>query len=213
MIPFNLKRLPDTMKQEAPTLTKEQIRFLKRKESARDFLFPLGKGTHQFGFSKGSFSLIDVIDELVSEFPNGSMALSTWTAARSDLARLKSLIEGKAVANFRLLIDSTFSTRQPALLAAIREHYGPEAVRITKNHAKFVLYKTDQLKIVIRTSMNLNFNPRFEDIDVSESPPLFDFLDDLLNQFFNQFPGHGQINLPALQVANQFKQFKQSNNQ
>lgn len=192
---------------DAPILTKGELQILARKEAAKDFLFPLQKGTHRFGFSKGHFSLIDVIDGLVKAFPNGDMALSTWTAARADLTGLQDLIASQTVNSFRLLIDSTFATRQPALLANLRKHYGAESVRITKNHAKFVLYKTPDLKIVIRTSMNLNFNPRFEDIDVSESPELYDFIDNILNQFFETYDGHSQIRATALQLANQFKGF------
>jgi len=77
---FQLTKLPERMAGGAPALTKEQIVFLNRKDAAKQFLDPIFQGVSRFGFSKGHFSLIDIIDELFTVLPGGNFTLSTWTA-------------------------------------------------------------------------------------------------------------------------------------
>lgn len=192
----------------APTLTKEQILFLNRKEAAKDFLEPLTPNVSRFGFSKGHFSLIDIIEELFRLLPGGDFTLSTWTAARADLGRLQKLIETRPVNSFRLLIDSTFQSRQPALLHALRNTYSKDSIRITKNHAKFLLYSCENYRIVIRTSMNLNHNPRFENIDLCDNPDLFDFVDKLMNHIWEANSADEQINASTKDLARQFQKLR-----
>ena len=205
---FHLEKLPERMAGTAPTLAKEQILFLNRKEAAKHFLEPLFRGVSRFGFSKGHFSLIDIIDELFTLLPGGHFTLSTWTAARANLGRLQGIIESRPVASFRLLIDSTFQSRQPALLHALRGTYGKDSIRITKNHAKFLLYSWQDYRLVIRTSMNLNHNPRFENIDLCDNPDLFNFIETLMNHIWESNSADEQIHASTKDLARQFQKLR-----
>ena len=44
------------------------------------------------------------------------------------------------------------------------------------NHAKIAMIEADGLRLLLRGSMNLNFNPRFEQFDLSEGGPAFDLV-------------------------------------
>lgn len=175
-----------TVRGEAENNSRRQLLKLFRKETAAEFVGEVSPGFHRWGFSKGQFSLIDLIENVLHKLPEpAAVSLSTWTVAKADLSRLNELIDSDAISSFRILIDATFYSRQPQLIAAIRAKHGPEAIRITKNHAKFVTFSAGLFRIICRTSMNLNFNPRLEDIEVKDDPELFDFLEEIVTAIFN----------------------------
>lgn len=201
--------LPEKLSfKSAPALTAERIRALKRKETAKEFMLPLEPGMHQYGFSKGQFSLIDVIDTLTETLPGGDLDISTWTAAKADLGRLEEIFTSDKVKRLRMLLDFSFQRRQPSLIHSIRKRYGLDALRITRNHAKFLAYKKDEWRIVVRTSMNLNFNPRLEDVDICDNAPLYDFLDDILNQIWKRHDPKEQMRQKVKDLGLDFSSFE-----
>ena len=90
----------------------------------------------------------------------------------------------------RFLLDLSFQRRQPALIKYLRETFGEDAIRVTRNHAKFLLFGNDKWKITVRTSMNLNFNPRLEDVEIKDDAELYNFIDGIMADIFKQ---HGKI--------------------
>ena len=178
-----------------------------RKETAADFLREFAPGCHIFGFTKGQFSLIDLLDAFAEIIPGADLTISTWTTARADLARLELLIRAQKFQNFRILTDISFQRRQPGMINAIRQTYGSEAVRITRNHAKFMLLQHGQFRIVVRTSMNLNFNPRLEDVDVTDDPELFDYITNILNEIWSKTDAQAQAKKAVRDLALEFKRF------
>ena len=74
----------------------------------------------------------------------------------------------------------------PGLAQEIRRVFGPDGIRVAKNHAKFTLIKNADWQIVIRTSMNINFNPRFEDFTIAHDPELFAFVDGVLDSVWDR---------------------------
>ena len=94
-----------------------------------------------------------------------------------------------------MLVDMTFQRRAPALAAKARELFGIDAIRVTRNHAKFCLIRNERWNIVLKTSMNLNMNPRMEDFDIQDCEKLADFLQAILDEIF------GRIKPRALYAA------------
>lgn len=54
--------------------------------------------------------------------------------------------------------------------------FGAESVKVVKNHAKIARLWNDSTKLLIRGSMNLNWNPRFEQLDVTEGGEDFELV-------------------------------------
>ena len=165
------------------------------------------RGAIYSGSRKGQFSLIDLLDAFAEIIPGADLTISTWTTARADLARLELLIRAQKFQNFRILTDISFQRRQPGMINAIRQTYGSEAVRITRNHAKFMLLKHGQFRIVIRTSMNLNFNPRLEDVDVTDDSELFDYITNIINEIWSKTDAEAQAKKAVRDLALEFKRF------
>jgi hypothetical protein len=187
--------------------TKAELVRLMRKQTAAEFVGELVPNVHRFGLSKGQFSLIDLIDVITQQTGPVELSLSTWTAARADLARLEGLLATRFT-SVRFLLDFSFQRRQPALIAQIRKLFGDGSIVVTRNHAKFLLVKRDNWRIVVRTSMNLNFNPRLEDVEIKDDPALYDFLDAILCDLFKRHDTKNQIKKSVKELGTEFAELE-----
>lgn len=171
---------PDVIRRGHCVLVRERyrnIRDLRRKESAAEAVAGLDlDGREIFGLTKGQFSMIDLLDAVLTRTGPAAVAISTWTAANTDVSATLDMIASGRITRARWLVDLTFVRRCPQLAGRIREAFGADAIRVTRNHAKFAVLTNDRWRVVIRTSMNLNHNPRLEDFTVAHDPTLADFL-------------------------------------
>lgn len=187
------------------TTEARELRRLFRRETAAEFIGDVESGMHVFGLSKGQFSLVDVLRHLSDQIGRCRLSLSTWTVARADLDELQELTSEARFSAIRLLIDFSFQRRQPGLIATIRRRFGSEAVVVTRNHCKFLLMAADRFHLVCRTSMNLNFNPRLEDVEIKDDAELYQFLDDILNDIFARHEQTKQSTQTTAELAADFE--------
>jgi len=185
-------------------LDKRQMLKLFRRQTAKEFIGTITRGFHRFGFSKGQFSLVDIVRGVSDQIGPSHLAISTWTVARADLTELQELISRDRFQSVRFLLDLSFQRRQPELIAHLRRTFGAEALRVTKNHAKFLLFRTEAFKIVCRTSMNLNFNPRLEDVELKDDPALFDFIESILDDIFQKHQARAQTTKTVRELTRDF---------
>ena len=68
------------------------------------------------------------------------------------------------------------------MTAQMREKLGRENIRVAQTHSKFAVFQNAEWKVVLRSSMNLNMNPRNEDFTVAHDPELADFLNRILDE-------------------------------
>ena len=182
-----------------------ELRKLFRSQSASDFVGRLTPGCHLFCITKGQFSLVDVIREVTNQMPGPTdFALSTWTIADADLGELQGMLDKSRFARVRLLLDFSFQRRQPALIAHVRKIFSSDCICVTKNHCKFALFSSGAFRIVCRTSMNLNFNPRLEDVELTDDPQLHRFLEEILDDIFQDHGPQNQAGLRSAQLSGQF---------
>lgn len=157
---------------------------------ARDAIGELTPGGQIFGFTKGQFSLMDLLIAIVSQTGPCEMDLSTWTAATADLDAAYQFSQRGEIRDLRFVIDRSFQTRQPEYCQALRDRFGDEAIRVTRTHAKFVVVRNEDWDLVCMTSMNLNHNPRFEDFFIVDDPAVCDYMTTMVDEIFeNQSVG------------------------
>lgn len=137
-----------------------------------------------FGLTKGQFSLIHLMCACLDITGPAAMVISTWTAAKKEIDDAGQLLADGRVTSLKLLVDASFPTRQPAYCAKMRQRFGDKSIRITKNHAKFVLIRNKKWDLVLRSSMNLNKNPRLEYFELGNDPVLADFLEGVVKDMF-----------------------------
>lgn len=157
---------------------------LSKVTGARDALADFGRGRETYCLTFGQFSLMDAVEAVLEKTGPADVALSTWTAGSADLSRSAEHLHDGRIRSLRMVVDCSFGQRQPGYLAQVRELFGDDAIRSTRTHAKFVVITNSEWSVAIRTSMNLNENPRLESIEVSDDPELAGFLLSIVDEIF-----------------------------
>lgn len=155
-------------------------------QNVADAVGPITPGAEIYGLTKGSWSLIDLIEYALATTGPAHVTVSTWTAANADIGFANKLLVNGSLLSLRFVVDFSFPSRQPAYCAALREAFGDEAIRVTKNHAKFVLLRNARWNVVLRTSMNLNENRRLESWELSDSKEMADWLQEVVDELFRE---------------------------
>lgn len=151
---------------------------------AAEAIGPVEPGLEVFALTHGQFSLIDALVYLSGAIGPCDLRVSTWTAGNEDLSQMADMLATGTFRSVRFLVDRSFLTRQPAYCARLRELFGDEVIRTTRTHAKYATLENDAYHLAIRTSMNLNHNPRCENIEVSDDAALCDFLGGEFDRYF-----------------------------
>ena len=162
----------------------DRAKHLAKVVNARDALADFGRGMETYCLTFGQFSLMDAVEAILEKTGPADVAISTWTAGAADLSRSAESLRNGNIRSLRFVVDCSFGQRQPGYLGQVRELFGDEAIRSTRTHAKFVVITNDEWSVAVRTSMNLNENPRLEHIEVSDDPALAGFLLDVVDEVF-----------------------------
>ena len=166
-------------------IPKREIMDLRRIECATAAVATLERdGCELFGLTKGQFSLTDMIEAILEKTGPADLSISTWTAANSDVSRMLELLRSGAIRSCRWLVDMTFMRRCPSLAAEIRAKFGADAIRVTRTHAKFCTITNNGWQVALRSSMNLNQNPRLESFQVGHDPELCNFLSGVMDEIW-----------------------------
>lgn len=174
-----LERLEGPMiRKRGKRTVRRDVKDLRRSGCAREALAGFGKEVEFFGFTRGGFSFIDLIAAAMEYTGPCFLLVSTWTAASGDANKVSAFLEAGRLTGTRWLVDRSFQRRRPAIAQQLRTQFGASSIRVGANHAKFAVLINDEAgwRVVIRTSMNLNMNARFEDFTISHDPELAGFL-------------------------------------
>jgi len=167
--------------------------------SASQAIGRIEKNSDTFILTYGQFSLIDGLMAILDQTGPAHVNINTWTAAHADLTRSAELLETAEILSFRMIVDRSFKTRQPAYHAHMARLFGANSIRAIRTHAKFMTIRNDYWDIVVRTSMNLNSNPRLENIEVSENKEFAEFFESIVNDVFKEVaPDELKSDLPDL---------------
>lgn len=180
-----------------------------KKGTAVQAIGKLEKDTDTFILTYGQFSLIDALMAILDQTGPAHVVISTWTAAHAHLDRSSELLESSDILSFRMIVDRSFKTRQPKYFHHMINLFGINCIRQIRTHAKFITVRNDKWNIVIRTSMNLNENPRLENIEVSENKDFVDFFDQITDDIFAEVQeGESKSDLPGLASIKENEPFK-----
>lgn len=161
---------------------------LTRGETAAAVVELLEPGGQVIGFSKGQFSISDLLVAILAKTGPAALTISTWTAHGADIAHARRLLDQRRITSARWLLDLSFPSREPSFFQELRDAFGDEAITLTRTHAKFSLIHNAKWSVVVRTSMNLNYNPRFEDFDVADDPALYRFCSAIVDELVGSTP-------------------------
>ncbi len=163
------------MRASAPTTRRK--RAVESFGNAAQAIGPIERGMSLFAVTRGQWSMIDAVLHILDEVGPARVSLWTWTVAEYEVAVLTRLRRDDRITAGRLVIDYGARNKNAAIIQDWRDAFGPEAVRYVVNHAKIATIESESgLRLLARGSMNLNFNPRFEQFDLTEGGPDFDLV-------------------------------------
>src|SRR5271165_559698 len=145
--------------------------------NAAEAIGPLEKDMSLFAITRGQFSMLDAILHCLHELGPAAISVWTWTIADYEVEAMVGLMARQEITAGRLVIDASADRRNAAIIEQWRTRFGDETVRICKNHAKVARVWTPDFRLLLRGSMNLNFNPRFEQLDITEGGEDFELVE------------------------------------
>lgn len=178
---------PMTHRRKLNTARRE-LRDVRKVKSAAEAIAGLDHETEIFGFTRGQFSLLDLLVAIQRLTGPAHLTISTWTAAQHELDTLYTFLQRGDFTGTRWLIDFSMARRETAMTAQMRDRFGWENIRVAQIHAKFQVIQNADWKLVLRSSMNLNMNPRCEDFQIAHDPELAAFLNGIADEIFAKQP-------------------------
>jgi len=130
-----------------------------------------------------------IVGAVLNQTGPAHLLVSTWTVGIRDAENAGWLLRGGQLKSFELLTDRSFPVRQPKYVTRIREIFGDPSIVVTNTHAKFACIWNAKWSIVIRSSMNLNRNRRWEQFDLDDSAEMLAFFRDFSAECRAQNPG------------------------
>lgn len=142
------------------------------------------RGMCEFNFNDGAFSFPDVIEHVLAVTGPAFLDISTWVASKASVRQIEEFLEDTSIHNFRFLVDRGFVANRKELYQQIKLIHGDDAIRTTRNHAKFCLIYNEKWDFVIETSANLNKNARLENFRITEDRSYRLFFSSVFDPFF-----------------------------
>lgn len=150
--------------------------------SAKDCIEQIEKDMSLFAVTRGQFSMLDIMNVVIQQVGPCNVSVWTWAIADYEVECMENFMQNKTILAGRLVIDRAAEVKNDAVISKWRSVFGADTVRVCKNHAKIATVQNDKFRVLIRGSMNLNFNPRFEQFDITEGGPDFDLIERLENE-------------------------------
>lgn len=148
-------------------------------KTAADCIGQIEPGLSLFAITRGQFSMIDAALHCLDQVGPARLTLWTWTVAEYEIECLERLRLDHRIIDALMVIDHGARNKNAGLIRQWKSSFGEQSVRYVVNHAKIVTIQTDEYKLLLRGSMNLNFNPRFEQFDLTEGGPDFDLVQEI----------------------------------
>lgn len=147
-------------------------------QSAAECIGPVRAGMDGvFAITRGQWSMIDAVLHCLDQLNDPvTLSLWTWTVAEYEIQCLERLMLDQRIRAATLVIDHGARGKNKALLEKWISIFGPRSVRFVVNHGKIATIEGAGAKLLLRGSMNLNFNPRFEQFDLTEGGQDFELV-------------------------------------
>ena len=156
---------------------------------------PISAGMSLFAMTRGQFSMIDAVLHCLNQLGSARITIWTWCIAEYEVMCFDRLRMDSRITSALLVIDSSAQKRNAPLLNQWRHSHGVESVRYVVNHAKIATLQNEHFRLLLRGSMNLNYNPRFEQFDISEGCAGFNLIQRIENELPILPPQHSYKDL------------------
>ena len=168
----------DSSKRQS-ALSVRRVRSVESYRSAQECIGTIEPGLSLFAVTRGQFSMLDAITACLDQVGSAEVSIWTWTVAAYELDCFERFASDGRITDGLLVVDGGARGKNAELLWQWQRSFGENSVRYVLNHAKIATIQTDQFRILLRGSMNLNFNPRFEQFDLTEGGADFELVKEI----------------------------------
>jgi hypothetical protein len=151
-------------------------------KTASECIGIIKKNSGIFAVTRGQFSMIDAILACLDQTGPAKVSVWTWTVAEYEVEVLTRMMRDDRIIDGRMVIDHGARNKNSAIIRQWKDSFGENSVRYVVNHSKIATIENDEWKILLRGSMNLNYNPRFEQFDLTEGGADFDLVKEIENE-------------------------------
>ena len=145
----------------------------------------------------GEWSLADLVFALAEQDAPADIDITSWTVGRQTIETMAALMGRHIVGRVRWLVDRGFPARQPSYATRMARLFPLDCIRAVRVHAKWIVISGRRTRYAIRTSCNLNVNPRMEIVEISGDPALAAFLSEVMDGYWREvpagFPDHAMM--------------------
>ena len=170
--------------QRQAALSMRRAKAVESYRSANECIGKIESGLSLFAITRGQFSMLDAITACLDQVGPAAVSIWTWTVAAYELDVFERFASDGRISSGLLVVDGGARGKNAELLKQWQASFGATSVRYVLNHAKIATIQTDRFRLLLRGSLNLNFNPRFEQFDVTEGGADFE----LVRQIENELP-------------------------
>lgn len=148
-------------------------------KTAAECIGPIEKDISLFAITRGQFSMLDAVLHTLDQVGAARLSIWTWAIAEYEIEALERIMIDDRLIDARLIIDFSAKKRNAEIIAKWQGLFGKSSVVYVVNHAKIATIESVDKKVLLRGSMNLNFNPRFEQLDVTEGGMDYDLVKEI----------------------------------
>lgn len=201
----NTKRPPEVHKRKRRRWAK-----LAQTATAEQIIGEIKRGESTFVMTFGQLALMDALIVIIGQSGPASVDVLTWTITDIDIEQIAEFISQGKITRFRILLDCSFQARQPIWDQMLRTAFGDDAIRIIKSHAKCVIVRSATMDVVVHASMNMNRNPRLENMEICEDRGFAEFFTEIVDSIFTEVsPGENRTKMMEFDGVPQVQIFKQ----
>lgn len=136
------------------------------------------RGEHVFMITRGQFGMVDVLLVILDQIGPSHVSVWVWSIADWEVSVIDRMMADGRILSATLHCDKSMMLRKPKIMADWKSRFGERSVKYVISHAKILrAWNDDGWKVCARGSCNLNYNPRFEQIDLDEGGPAFDLVE------------------------------------
>jgi hypothetical protein len=144
---------------------------------AADAIGPIESGMALFAITRGQWSMLDALLHVLDQVGRSKVSIWTWTVAAYEVEVLTRVRMDRRITDGLLVIDYGARAKNATIVGQWQKTFGLESVKHCRNHAKIATVESESgLRCLLRGSMNLNHNPRFEQFDLTEGGGDFDVI-------------------------------------
>lgn len=144
--------------------------------SAREVAIQLPRGGRMLVLTRGQFSLLDLIHAILERTGPASVMFTSWSTGLNDADQMRWLLDEGHIRTLRFFSGNGFQDRHPEYVERLRALFGDDCVVTAELHCKIAVIVNDGWAVCVRSSCNLNRNPRIEQFDVDDSRPMAEWL-------------------------------------